>query len=187
MPSAAEPKNHHTCHGWKITPVVAACTLGWAAGGDASSTGATKTSAIPHAIMSAHRRRSGSASSTGPTASSAHALLPTASPSSTPAHVARPRSAASTAPADNAAPSNSSGWPMSSARSVIGLHAHSATTIATVPRPAPRASRLEASTTPSAAPASRHGTATARNTATSPPPSPCAASANGARMISEPP
>ena len=98
-------------------------------------------SAIPHAIMSAHTRRSGSASSTGPTASSAHALLATASPSSTPAHVGRPRSAASTAPADSAAPSSSSGWPMSSARSVIGLHAHSATTIATVPRPAPRASR----------------------------------------------
>ena len=92
-------------------------------------------SAIPHAIMSAHTRRSGSASSTGPTASSAHALLATASPSSTPAHVGRPRSAASTAPADSAAPSSSSGWPMSSARSVIGLHAHSATTIATVPRP----------------------------------------------------
>ena len=98
------------------------------------------------AISSDHRRRSGSASSTGPMASTAHALLAIASPSSTPASVARPRRAASTAPAHSTAPSSSSGWPMSSARSVIGLAAHSPTTIAIVPRPAPRASRLEAST-----------------------------------------
>ena len=124
------------------------CTAppGEALGGAASRSGSTKATAIAPAISSDQRRRSGSASSTGPTASTAHALLAIASPSSTPASVARPRSAASTAPAHSAAPSSSSGWPMSSARSVIGFAAHSPTTIAIVPRPAPRASRLEAST-----------------------------------------
>ena len=76
---------------------------------------------------------------------------------------------------------------MSSARSVIGLAAHRPTTIAIVPRPAPRASRLrgEHDAERGAGQQARHADrAEDRDLSAA---ERVGGSANGARMISEPP
>ena len=95
---------------------------------DPTSTSGASTAAATTPALARHRslRPGGRASSTGPTASSAHSLLAIASPRSTPAQIERPRpvddpAASSTAATHRQAPSSSSGWPSSRARRVSGL------------------------------------------------------------------
>ena len=163
MPNSActsgpcQPKNHHTCHGWKIAAEANASTL-WppcTAAPEAARVSGTRNAAAIAPASARHRnlRPGGSASSTGPIASTAHSLFAIASPSSTPAHSERSRPAedrpaSRTAATHRAPPSSSSGWPCSSALSAIGLAVHRPIVIARASIVPPAARLRAASHTP---------------------------------------
>ena len=108
---ACDPRNHHSCQGLKIWPVVGSPLCTSDPPDPASANGASSTAATPPDISSAFSLPPGSASSTGPAATRAHCLFAIASPSRAPAHSGRPRIATSTAATHRTAPSNSSGCP----------------------------------------------------------------------------
>ena len=185
------PRNHQTCHGWKISP-----RLGLAAAVSAPA-------APPSEQHRGHDRRGDHAAATVASATAAcpgarsapepPRALPTACWRS-PGPAARPRAVRgwlrrpAPLPRTARAPSSSSGWPISSARSVSGLPAHRATASSAghrrPPRLRPRGARApprEATEPPDRAPPSS-GTAPRP-----PPPQSSGASAKGARRISEPP